>query len=1014
LKVEIEGYDLIKRLDAGGQATVYKAIRKKDGRLVAIKVLHGGPHATDEARARLQREINALRAINHPNIVQAIAAGRTRSGLDCLVMNFIEGRPLDALWEDPAFADAVAPQPADMLRLFKAICETVQAAHRKGITHRDLSPSNILIDAQGQPHILDFGMASTAFDGIVTRDVTVTGQFIGKLKYASPEQARGARTPDATGASKGSTVDIRSDVYALGVMLYQLLTGGAFPYEVVGNVIDVLHNIVHSKPKPPSQTVADLHTPTAAAAPALDGTGVPPRTDLRAASAPLRRNPPLINESIEAIVLKALEKDAAHRYQSAGELAADVGRYLVGQPTIAVPWSTRPQPARPPFALRRPLIIAASVGLAVTLGVVAMNAKSLALYLGLATAAAPVLPPQVTPLAPQPAQAAMLAADSVDDLPEQLEKVAHELAKVEARLHAVNTLIEGSSNRKPADTGAAGQPATRWLTADAFCEAVIKVASDNGRSFTITPLDSAIRDEVKQAEATSSGTEATEESLLARRAALDAEFRVLCARFAWGAFTGRDDDGLFTFETTVAPEADPSAEPNQRVINAGVRVRRTLDAALSEAAGRLNGNQAEAEGGAADLRSVLETIASQTKSALDNLRRAIEAARNQAGRSEADGKALKALFDAQKSLAAALADGPGSRNFHDSAADEPTRASALKNTQDAMLKTTELAAGIEQQLLALKETWKVTLDGSKELSEINLPKAAKPKSPVRRPAPAAAQQGQSIEQAFTTKLGVGAEFVVRESHDGDAGLAQATVVENDGRTAKLKWDNKHALWEVTLTLEGDRLKVSSITQTTVGKITKSWGTASNIEMSTNASDLLKDASIKMTGTWEWRDVKGNGPAAQTSATFELRSQGAKVNRGNAGDQGAALSITDIFPQGSNYTGRWKSATGWQNITATVTSVSNDIATVRWENDFGTWDSQMELVGGRIKMRTCTGIGRSKQGGALSEITNVDMFAAADKAARDGAVRIAGTWDWYNHETRTGKRGVETALELDRK
>ncbi|MFN9971065.1 MAG: protein kinase domain-containing protein, partial [Phycisphaerae bacterium] len=112
---------------------------------------------------------------------------------------------------------------------------------RRGITHRDLSPSNILIDAGGQPHILDFGMASTAFDGIVTRDVTVTGQFIGKLKYASPEQARGARTPDAAsdaaaGAGAGG-VDIRSDVYALGVMLYQLLTGGAFPYEVVGNVI---------------------------------------------------------------------------------------------------------------------------------------------------------------------------------------------------------------------------------------------------------------------------------------------------------------------------------------------------------------------------------------------------------------------------------------------------------------------------------------------------------------------------------------------------------------------------------------------------------------------------------------------------------------------------------------------------------------------------------------------------------------------------------------------------------
>ncbi|MFN9973076.1 MAG: protein kinase domain-containing protein [Phycisphaerae bacterium] len=118
LKVEIEGYEPIERLGEGGQATVYKAIQKKDGKTVAVKVLHAGPHATEEARARLKREINALRAINHPNIVQAIAAGRTRSGQDCVVMNFVEGSPIDDLWRDSAFADAIAPPAAVVLRLF--------------------------------------------------------------------------------------------------------------------------------------------------------------------------------------------------------------------------------------------------------------------------------------------------------------------------------------------------------------------------------------------------------------------------------------------------------------------------------------------------------------------------------------------------------------------------------------------------------------------------------------------------------------------------------------------------------------------------------------------------------------------------------------------------------------------------------------------------------------------------------------------------------------------------------
>ena len=116
------------------------------------------------------------------------------------------------------------------MTLFKKICDAVALAHRRGITHRDLSPSNILVDEQGEPHILDFGLARTAFDqfdGPEMKSVSVTGQFIGKLAYASPEQAGGV----------SAAIDVRTDVYALGVILYQILTGGRFPYQVVGRCL---------------------------------------------------------------------------------------------------------------------------------------------------------------------------------------------------------------------------------------------------------------------------------------------------------------------------------------------------------------------------------------------------------------------------------------------------------------------------------------------------------------------------------------------------------------------------------------------------------------------------------------------------------------------------------------------------------------------------------------------------------------------------------------------------------
>ncbi|MFN0134006.1 MAG: serine/threonine protein kinase [Phycisphaerales bacterium] len=744
LKVEIDGYELLDRLDEGGQATVYKCIQKKDGRVVAIKVLHGGPHATDEARARLKREINALRAINHPSIVHAIAADRTRSGLDCLVMNFIDGKPLDALWTNAAFAANVAPQPADLLRLFKTICETVQAAHRKGITHRDLSPSNILIDATGQPHILDFGMASTAFDGIVNRNVTVTGQFIGKLKYASPEQASGARTPGVNGEAGGGGVDIRSDVYALGVMLYQLLTGGAFPYEVVGNIIDVLHNIIHSKPKPPSETVAELHTPTNAMAAGFGGTLGPPVTKPTGASTPVRRNPRLVNETIEAIVLKALEKDPAQRYQSAGELAADIDRYLAGQPTSAVVWSKRPNPASSSRPFRRAAAIAASLVLVATLVGVSMNAKTLAVWLGLATAAVPVLPTELAPLAPSTANAAMLEAAQPEGSDRRLNTLATDLARVEARLRAVNKQLASATSRKPSEIEERPAGGSGPLSTDDFVAGLVKSSTETGRELRFDALGKEDREREEQAEAERLGRETDQDVLLKRRAELDAEQGALWTRLGWGTFTGRDPDKLYRFRLKSPVMADANVTAKNRLLESGIKVRRLAQLAMDAGATSIR-TPAGADGnGKADLAKVLSEVAEQLRTALADFQKAASAAKDAGNLSDDESKAVADLRKLADRLRDALDGCAESQGQAVKAQDEQARFAARGTLQRDLRDVTDAALRLDSALVKLAGDWKMDVDLASALPDVKLPMVAtKPK--VEKPKPAPAEKKKETE-----------------------------------------------------------------------------------------------------------------------------------------------------------------------------------------------------------------------------------------------------------------------------
>ncbi|MHC4094212.1 MAG: protein kinase domain-containing protein, partial [Planctomycetota bacterium] len=279
----IEGFEILSEVHRGGQGVVYKAVQKATKRTVALKVLLQGPYASPCQRHRFEREIDLVASLQHPNIVTVYDSGVTGDGRHFFAMEYIHGLPLDAHLSDKNLSID------ETLRLFQMICAAVNYAHQRGVIHRDLKPSNIRIDANGKAHILDFGLAKAAGPDLSGgAPVTVTGEFMGTLAYASPEQTKG----------DPNLIDIRTDVYSLGVILYEMLTG-KYPYQVVGQMADVLKNIAEAEPKKPST---------------------------------VRRQ---INDEVETIILKSLAKERDRRYQSAETLARDIAHYLAGEPIDA-------------------------------------------------------------------------------------------------------------------------------------------------------------------------------------------------------------------------------------------------------------------------------------------------------------------------------------------------------------------------------------------------------------------------------------------------------------------------------------------------------------------------------------------------------------------------------------------------------------------------------------------------------------------------------------------------------
>ena len=293
-------YELVERIGRGGMGSVYLA-RRADHEFeerVAIKLVRPGL-ISEAALRRFRQERQTLANLDHPGIARLLDGGTTAEGIPYLVLELVDGVPIDA------FAASRGLALEQRLRLFRAVCEAVQHAHRNLVVHRDLKPSNILVTSEGRVKLLDFGIARLLpAAGQETAGLTRTSERVMTPEYASPEQVRGEPVTTAT------------DVYALGVILYRLLTG-EHPYRFASDrPSDVERVICEQLPRRPS---------TAATSRRADAPGAPdgPRETAR-----LRRR---LRGDLDNIVLKALRKEPERRYGSAEALAEDVARYLAGE-----------------------------------------------------------------------------------------------------------------------------------------------------------------------------------------------------------------------------------------------------------------------------------------------------------------------------------------------------------------------------------------------------------------------------------------------------------------------------------------------------------------------------------------------------------------------------------------------------------------------------------------------------------------------------------------------------------
>lgn len=305
-------YTVLDVIGHGGMGQVYRAQQDSPPRVVALKLIRPGM-TSDSLLRRFEHEAEILGRLQHAGIAQIYEAGTANAGAGpqpYFAMELVEGTSLTR------YAEAHKLSIRARLALFALICDAVHHAHQKGVIHRDLKPGNILVTADGQPKILDFGVARVTDRDLQTTTVhTDVGQILGTIPYMSPEQVVG----DA------AALDIRSDVYALGVILHELLTG-VLPYDLGGKLIHEAAQIIREV------------TPT-----------------------PLSSRNRVLRGDVETIVTKTLEKEKERRYASANDLAEDVRRYLADEPIVARPPSVTYQVSK--FARRHRVLVSATIAI---------------------------------------------------------------------------------------------------------------------------------------------------------------------------------------------------------------------------------------------------------------------------------------------------------------------------------------------------------------------------------------------------------------------------------------------------------------------------------------------------------------------------------------------------------------------------------------------------------------------------------------------------------------------------